>query len=157
MRNRGFEVCKGYEDKNINLPKRQTAHSVGYDIEAAEDAVIPSLWKLVMSGKEVKPTILKTGVKVYFMEDEVAYIYNRSSNPIKRGMVFSLGTGVFECDYYGNESNDGEILIPFYNFFPVDINIKKGERIAQAVFQKFLKVDVDEANGERKGGFGSTE
>ena len=42
---RGFEICKGYEDKNINLPCRQTRNAVGYDIEAAEDTVIPSLFE----------------------------------------------------------------------------------------------------------------
>ena len=39
MRCRGFEVVKGYEDKGINLPVRKTAHSAGYDVEAAEDMV----------------------------------------------------------------------------------------------------------------------
>ena len=34
---RGFEIAKGWEDKNINIPVRKTAHSAGYDIEAAED------------------------------------------------------------------------------------------------------------------------
>ena len=37
MRNRGFEVAKGFEDKGINLPERKTKYSAGYDIEAAED------------------------------------------------------------------------------------------------------------------------
>ena len=42
MRNRGFEVCKGFEDKDIILPIRKTKNSVAYDLEAAEDTVIPS-------------------------------------------------------------------------------------------------------------------
>ena len=42
---RGFEVAKGFEDKNINLPIRKTKYSAGYDIEAAEDVVIPSFKK----------------------------------------------------------------------------------------------------------------
>ena len=29
---RGFEVAKGFEDKKINLPKRSTKFSAGYDI-----------------------------------------------------------------------------------------------------------------------------
>ena len=37
---RGFEVAKGWEDKNINIPVRKTARSAGYDVEAAEDTVI---------------------------------------------------------------------------------------------------------------------
>ena len=43
MKTRGFEVAKGWEDKNINLPVRKTARSAGYDVEAAEDVVIPML------------------------------------------------------------------------------------------------------------------
>ena len=155
---RGFEICKGYEDKNINLPKRQTKHAVGYDIEAAEDTFIPSLFKMVKDKKDIlnKPTLVKTGVKAYFEEDEVMYLFNRSSGPSKKGLVTANSVGVFECDYYSNPTNDGEILVSVYNFSNEDIVIKKGERIAQAVFQKFLTIDNDFAEGERLGGFGST-
>jgi len=156
---RGFEICKGYEGKNINLPKRQTKHAVGYDIEAAEDTFVPSLFKLANEKKEVmnKPTLVKTGVKAYFESDEVMYLFNRSSGPSKRGLVLANSVGVFECDYYSNSSNDGEILVSLYNFGNEDIVIKKGERIAQAVFQKFLITDNDDAEGSRLGGFGSTD
>ena len=37
-----------------------------------------------------------------------------------------------------------------------DIEIKKGEVIGQAIFQKYLVSDDDSAEGERLGGFGST-
>ena len=155
---RGFEICKGYEDKNINLPKRHTKHAVGYDIEAAEDTFIPSLFKLASQKKEIinKPTLVKTGVKAYFEPDEVMYLFNRSSGPSK-GFVTGNGVGVFECDYYSNPTNDGEILVGLYNFTNEDVIIKKGERIAQAVFQKFLTIDNDTAEGDRLGGFGSTD
>ena len=43
MRERGFEIVKGYEDKDIHLPIRKTKCSAGYDIEAAEDVVIPPI------------------------------------------------------------------------------------------------------------------
>lgn len=46
MKTRGFEVVSKYQDKGINLPRRQTLASAGYDIEAAEDIVIPSIWRL---------------------------------------------------------------------------------------------------------------
>ena len=124
---RGFEICKGYENENINLPKRQTAHAVGYDIEAAFDTLIPSLFKMVQNNKELmnKPTLIKTGVKAYFEPNEVMYLFNRSSGPLKRGLVLSNSVGVFECDYYSNPSNDGEILVSMYNFSNEDIVIKK--------------------------------
>ena len=42
---RGFEIAKGFEDKGINLPERKTKFSAGYDVEAAEDCIIPSFKK----------------------------------------------------------------------------------------------------------------
>ena len=44
-RKRGFEIAKGFENSNINLPVRKTKYSAGYDIEAAEDTVIQSFKK----------------------------------------------------------------------------------------------------------------
>ena len=46
-RKRGFEVISAYEGKGINVPKRSTKHSAGYDFEAAEDIVLPSIWKMI--------------------------------------------------------------------------------------------------------------
>ena len=37
---RGFEIAKGFENKEINFPVRKTKYSAGYDIEAAEDVII---------------------------------------------------------------------------------------------------------------------
>ena len=47
-------------------------------------------------------------------------------------------------------------MFSFYNVKEEDIVIKKGEAIGQAIFQKYLVTDNDEAEGERIGGFGST-
>ena len=44
-RTRGFEVAKGFEDCNINIPVRKTKYSAGYDMEAAEDVIVPSFKK----------------------------------------------------------------------------------------------------------------
>ena len=41
MKERGFEIVKGWEDKNINIPIRKTALSAGYDTQAAEDTIVP--------------------------------------------------------------------------------------------------------------------
>lgn len=156
MKLRGFEVCKGYEDKGINLPIRQTKHAVGYDIEAAEETIVPSMFEAIKNGVNIKPTLVKTGVKAYFQTDEVMYLYNRSGGPSKKGLVTANSVGVVECDYFSNTSNDGEILFGFYNFANQDVTIQKGERLGQAVFQKFLITDNDQAEGDRLGGFGST-
>ena len=147
---RGFEIAKGWEDKGINLPVRKTKYSAGYDVEAAEDVVIPSF------KKGMAPTLVKTGIKAYMADDEVLMLYNRSSNPKKKGLILSNSVGVIDKDYYGNQDNDGHIMFAFYNMKEEDILIKKGESIGQAIFQKYLITDNDSAEGERKGGFGST-
>lgn len=147
---RGFEIAKGFEDKNINLPIRKTKYSAGYDMEAAEDVIIPSF------KKGLKPTLVKTGLKAYMEEDEMLLLYNRSSNPGKKGLILANSVGVVDKDYYGNPDNDGHIMFAFFNIKDEDIEIKKGDVIGQGIFQKYLVVDNDLAEGERKGGFGST-
>ena len=147
---RGFEVAKGFENEGINLPERKTKYSAGYDVEAAEDTVVPSF------KKGMNPTLVKTGIKAYMQDDEVLMLYNRSSNPKKKGLILSNSVGVIDKDYYGNPDNDGHIMFAFYNVKDEDTIIKKGDAIGQAIFQKYLITDDDNAEGERKGGFGST-
>ena len=147
---RGFEIAKGFENAGINLPIRKTKYSAGYDVEAAEDTIIPSF------KKGTNPTLIKTGLKAYMADDEVLMLYNRSSNPKKKGLILANSVGVVDKDYYGNPDNDGHIMFAFYKRKEEDITIKKGEARGQAVFQKYLTVDEDEAEGKRVGGFGST-
>lgn len=150
MKTRGFEVAKGWEDKDIHLPVRKTKYSAGYDIEAAEDTIIPAFQP------GMKPTLVKTGLKAYMKDDEVLYLYNRSSNPGKKGLILANSVGVIDKDYYGNPDNDGHIMVAFFNFKEEDVCIKKGDAIGQGVFSKYLTTDDDEASGMRMGGFGST-
>ena len=147
---RGFEIAKGFEDKQINLPVRKTKYSAGYDIEAAEDTVIPSF------KKGMAPTLIKTGIKAYMQDDEVLILANRSSNPSKKGLILANSIGVIDKDYYGNEDNDGHIMFAFFNVKDEDVEIKKGDCIGQAIFQKYFIADEDRAEGARTGGFGST-
>ena len=35
MKTRGFEIAKGFENKDIKLPERKTKYSAGYDVECA--------------------------------------------------------------------------------------------------------------------------
>ncbi|MCX4303296.1 MAG: dUTP diphosphatase [Clostridia bacterium] len=147
---RGFEIAKGFENAGINMPIRKTKYSAGYDVEAAEDCVIPTF------SRGQKPTLVKTGIKAYMEDDEMLLLYNRSSNPGKKGLVLANGVGVVDKDYYGNLDNDGAIMFAFFNIKDEDIEIKKGDIIGQAIFQKYLITDDDIATGDRVGGFGST-
>ena len=150
MKKRGFEIAKGWEDKNINLPKRSTKNSAGYDIEAAEDIVIP-IYK-----PGIKPTLIPTGLKAYCMEDECFFLLSRSSGP-KKGFLTPHGLGLIDSDYYENEENDGHFYVQVFNCSDKELLVKKGDKIAQVVFTKYLIVDDDKAYGIRMNGFGSTD
>ena len=147
---RGFEIAKGWEDKDIHIPKRSTKHAAGYDVEAAEDIVIP-MWK-----PGIKPTLIPTGLKAYCAPDEWFMLANRSSGP-KKGFLMANSIGIIDSDYYGNESNDGHFYFAYFNCSDHDIEVKKGDIIGQVVFMKYLITDDDNAEGTRKGGFGSTD
>lgn len=147
---RGFEIAKGFEEMQINLPVRKTKYSAGYDVEAAEDTVIPKF----VPGQ--KPTLIKTGLKAYMQDNEYLMLANRSSNPGKKGLILANSVGIVDKDYYGNADNDGHIMFAFYNIKDEDVIVKKGDAIGQAIFMPFLVADGDVAEGERTGGFGST-
>lgn len=149
MRLRGFEIAKGYEDKDIHMPVRKTKNSAGYDVEAASDIVIEPY------KNGMKPTLIPTGLKAYCQDDEYYILVNRSSGP-KKGFVMANSVGIIDADYYGNESNDGHFYFQYWNFGDKPLEIKKGDVIGQVIFQKYLTVDDDNAIGMRTGGFGST-
>ena len=150
MKLRGFEIAKGWEDKDIHLPVRKTKGSAAYDIEAAQDVVIP----IYVPG--IKPTLIPTGLKAYCQDDEWYMLANRSSGP-KKGFVMANSIGIIDSDYYENKTNDGHFYFQYYNFSDKELKVKKGDVIGQVIFQKFLVADNDIANGIRVGGFGSTD
>lgn len=165
---RKFEVVQRLEQKQVTLPYRATRNAAGYDFEALEDTIIPSIHEVkplevVFDSLDapthykpgLKPTLVPTGIKALMEDDESLELYNRSSNP-KLQLMLANGVGLVDSDYYGNESNDGEIMFPFINIGDKSITIKKGTRIGQGVFRKFLKTDDDIVGRDRVGGFGST-
>lgn len=146
MKIRGFEVVSSFRDQNVQLPKRQTEQSAGYDLAAIEQV-------------EIKPhtlVLVKTGLKAYMQENEVLELYIRSSMATKRQLILMNSVGIIDSDYYNNPSNEGHILIPLYNLSNEPQIIQKGERVAQGIFKKYLITDDDQAGGTRLGGFGSS-
>lgn len=143
---RGFELISKYENEDYLLPKRETTHAAGYDLRAAETtSLLPGEIKLI-----------SLGVKAYMQPNEVLYLYDRSSNPRKKGVVTANSVGVIDGDYYNNSGNEGEIMAQLQNITDNIVTITKGERIMQAVFMPYLIADGDQADGTRNGGFGST-
>lgn len=143
---RGFELITAFEGQHNLLPKRETVHAAGYDLKVAEDTEIAP-------GEIV---LVPTGVKAYMQDGEVLYLYDRSSNPRKKGLVLINSVGVIDGDYYNNASNEGHIFAQMQNISDQVVQLEKGDRIAQGVFAPFLVVDGDSATGSRTGGFGST-
>lgn len=135
----------GFTDTEL-LPKRETAHAAGYDLSVAEEISIAP-------GEIV---LVPTGVKAYMQDGEVLYLYDRSSNPRKKGLVLINSVGVIDGDYYGNPANEGHIFAQMKNITDQTVTLAVGERIVQGVFMPFLIADGDQADGERTGGFGST-
>ncbi|UCG79345.1 MAG: dUTP diphosphatase [Nitrospirota bacterium] len=143
---RGFEVISSHEGKGIKLPVRKTSRSAGYDLEASEDVLI-----------EVgKIAVVSTGLKAYMAGDEYLGIHIRSGLSFRNSLSLINDEGIIDADYYNNADNEGHIQIGIINLGDKPFMVNKGERIAQAIFKKYLKVDDDDAEGERKGGMGST-
>lgn len=175
---RGFKVISTKMGQGIHLPKRQTANAAGYDFEAAEDFVLPSIWRgnfikalwqihqqkqitkdeFILADKCLKPYLVPTGIKAYMQPDEFLLLADRSSGPLKRRLILPNGVGIVDADYYNNSSNEGEIFFQLINYGLRDYHIKKGERIGQGVFLPYLTADDEEKpTTQRTGGFGSTK
>lgn len=149
---RGFEVVADWARQvpnvEVRLPERSTGFSAGYDIFALNDATI------LPGTKKAFPT----DVKVYMQPDEVFKLYPRSSQGIKHDLMLANTTGVIDQDYYGNEDNDGSFTVVIRNLGRHPYHVKKGDKIAQGVFEKFLIADNDYGVElpKRIGGTGST-
>lgn len=143
---RRFEVISLYNGTDIEIPQRGTYFSAGYDLQSAETLVIGA-------GETV---LVPTGLKAAFPGDEFMAIYPRSSIAGKYGITLANCVGIVDSDYYNNSDNEGHIQVLLKNTSDNDYVIKKGDRIAQAIFQKFFITEDDRPRSTRTGGFGST-
>lgn len=144
---RGFEVVADEKRKTtgeITLPTRGSSTAMAYDFYSTAEWRVPS------------NAIVKvwTDVKAYMQEDECLILNVRSS----MGGKFMLAntSGWIDQDYYSNESNDGNIGIFLKNISDETQVIKRGDRIAQGAFFRFLVADSGNTDAVRTGGFGST-
>lgn len=124
-----------------------TEHSVGLDLRACIDE----------QEVEIAPgerRAVPTGVAIEVGEPGIAgFIYSRSGLGAKEGLTVAQGVGVIDPDYRG------EIKVFLLNTSGEKRRIRRGQRIAQLVFQKCWQGDivVTESLGETvrgAGGFG---
>lgn len=133
-----------YEE--IQLPRRATALSAGYDIFSTIDFQL-------LPNEDIK---IPTGIKVYMQNDEVLKIYPRSGLGFRYYSRLANSVGIIDADYI-QAKNEGHIWVKLRNEGTKPMLIKKGEAICQAIFEKYLLADWDSFEGEmRIGGFGST-
>lgn len=85
------------------LPQRSTKNSAGYDFFNPKN----------ITCKSHEITMIPTGIKAQFPEDEALLLFNRSSNPKKKGLIILNGVGVVDSDYYNNPDNEGEMAFVF--------------------------------------------
>lgn len=114
-----------------NLPKRSTKNSAAYDFEALLDVVIKS-------NEIVK---IPLGTKAAMENDEYLMIIVRSSMGFKYNVRLVNQVGIIDSDYYNNISNEGHMFIKLQNHGNEDFIIKKGDRICQGIFSKYLLVE----------------
>ena len=106
------------------VPTKSTLGTVSYNVDSARDVVLgPGV---------TKPVKLDLGFKC--AKKYVCRIYPRSGLSL---IPLFLGSGVIEADYRGN------ILVILTNFSSWNIEIEKGDRIAQIIFLEKEEVDFE--------------
>lgn len=145
---RFFEVVKDSCRKNdgeIKLPTRATEHSAGYDFYSPVNTII----------QPNESVMIWTDVKAHMYYDNALLIIPRSSMG-KQPVMIANTVGLIDSDYYGNESNDGNIGFNLLNLGSTPYEIKIGDRIGQGIFVKYGIVKDDHTTTARQGGYGST-
>ncbi len=129
---------------NATIPTQGTKFAAGYDLYAAEDAII-------FCGTR---KLIKTNISIAITPGYYGRIAPRSGLAYKNGI--DVLAGVIDCDYRG------DIGVILYNTDKdIDFIVKKGDRIAQIIFETCYSVNFNETNTldntvREDGGFGST-
>jgi len=133
-------------DHELPLPKYETAGAVGFDLLAREDVKIA----------EGAIGLIPGNVIVKVPEGYMLVLASRSSTPGKKGLLTPHGIGIIDLDYHGPKD---ELKVQVYNFSGKEVEVKRGERIAQGVFVKIERFEFEESKELgtiSRGGFGST-
>lgn len=129
------------------LPDYMTAHSAGMDLYADIQGDI------VLSPGERK--LVPTGIALEMTDGFEAQIRPRSGLALRHGVTLVNSPGTIDPDYRG------EIGVIVINHGAEPFTIKNGERIAQMIFSRFVRVELQEVEELENtlrgdGGFGHT-
>lgn len=132
-------------DSSVPLPSYQTPEAAGFDLAASEDVLVPP--------GEVR--LIPTGLVVEVPHGYFLGVFARSSTPMKRGLMVANGVGIVDPDYAGPED---QVFIEVVNFTGREVQVNRGDRIAQGLFIPVTQVRwvEGETRAKSRGGFGST-
>ena len=139
------QAVMAYE--SIQLPRRATSGSAGYDFFAPVGFELPA-------GGGIK---IPTGIRAIIEEGWVLTLYPRSSLGFKFRFQLDNSVGIIDSDYAYSD-NEGHIFLRMTN----DSREGKGMRVpagtafAQGIFLPFGVTVDDDVQERRNGGFGST-
>ena len=139
------DILDMYE--SLELPKRTTKGSAGYDFHAPFAFSLPP-------GTTIK---IPTGIRVKMDESWVLKLYPRSGLGFKYRLQFNNTVGVIDSDYFYSD-NEGHIFVKMTNDSNEGrtVDVAAGMGFAQGIFVEYGITVDDDAEGIRNGGFGST-
>lgn len=133
---------------NIKLPKRSTVGSAGFDM------FLP--FNIILDTNESQ--VIPTGIRCKINDGWMLACFPRSGHGFKYGVHLANTVGIIDADYY-NASNEGHIQIKLVNDSSLAkrLELKPDTAFCQGIFIPFGITIDDNADGERTGGFGSTD
>ncbi len=132
-------------DKDLPLPKYETAGAVAFDVLVRVTTVIDS-----QSIGRVPVNVIVEIPKGYML-----LLKDRSSTAKKKGLICT--PGFVDQDFCGDGD---EICLQFFNFLKEPVTLERGERLGQAAFVRVDIAEWEEVESMAKptrGGFGSTD
>ena len=139
------EIKEMYD--NLQLPKRATKGSAGYDFYAPFDITLNP-------GQTIK---IPTGIRASMEDGWVLKLYPRSGLGFKFRLQLNNTVGIIDSDYY-HSSNEGHIFAKITNDSNEGrvVEIKKNTGFIQGIFLEYGITYDDMVEEIRDGGFGST-
>ncbi|HEN21221.1 MAG TPA: dUTP diphosphatase [Desulfobacteraceae bacterium] len=142
-----IRVTRVKKNKNLLLPEYRSEGSSGMDIRAELEESV------VLKPGEIK--LIPTGLAISIPEGYEAQIRPRSGLALHHGIGMVNSPGTVDSDYRG------EIGIIMINWGDESFTVNNGDRIAQIVFTRVIRVNIVEVMNldetpRGQGGFGHT-